>query len=161
MVILMESGTKTKSYKPVSQIACVCVSFVLVLNVHIPLYLGSRRKPFFWTYKFLLFFSSNFSYINLYKFCELPNFYFWSLLTLRSVSMTLISPMWHGVTLTIFPKFPYLDEKMFHYLDEKMYLGRWLFPLAKFLMVPLWNHLILISKGENVARSDRFWLCPD
>ncbi len=27
MVVLMESGTKTKSYELVSQIACVCVSF--------------------------------------------------------------------------------------------------------------------------------------
>ncbi len=52
MVVQMESGTKTKSYKPVSQITCVCVSFVLVLNVHIPLYLSSRRKPFLRTLKF-------------------------------------------------------------------------------------------------------------
>jgi hypothetical protein len=29
MVLLMESGTKTKSYKLVSKIACVCVSFFL------------------------------------------------------------------------------------------------------------------------------------
>jgi hypothetical protein len=156
----MESGTKTKLYESVSQIACVCVSFVLVLNVHIPLYLGSRKKPFFRTYKFFIF-SSSFNYISLYKFCELPNFYFRSLLTLHSVSMTLISPMWHSVILTLFPKFRYLDEKMFRYLDEKMYLGRLLFPLAKIVMVPLWNHPILISKGENVARSNRFWLCPD
>ncbi len=43
------SGTKTKSYELVSQIACVsrqCLNF-LVLNVHIPAYLGSRGKPLF------------------------------------------------------------------------------------------------------------------
>ncbi len=62
MVVLMESGTKTNLYEPVSKIACVCVSFVLVLNIHIPLYLGSRRKPFFRTCKFFLFFSSSFNY---------------------------------------------------------------------------------------------------
>ncbi len=42
MVVLMESGTKTKSYQLVSQIACICVSLFLVLNVHIPLYNPSR-----------------------------------------------------------------------------------------------------------------------
>jgi hypothetical protein len=52
MVVLVESGTKTKCYEHVSQIACVCVSFFWVLNVHIPLYPGSRKKPFFWTFKF-------------------------------------------------------------------------------------------------------------
>ncbi len=52
MVVLMESGTKTKPYKHVSQISCIGVSFLGVLNIHIPLYLGSRRKPFFWTSKF-------------------------------------------------------------------------------------------------------------
>ncbi len=46
------SGTKTKSYVPVSQIACVSVSNVLVLIVHISVYLGSRGKPFFWNLKF-------------------------------------------------------------------------------------------------------------
>ncbi len=48
------SGTKKKSYKPASQIACISVSIVLVLNVHIPTYLGSRKKPFFWNLKFFL-----------------------------------------------------------------------------------------------------------
>jgi hypothetical protein len=52
MVVLMESGTNTKFYKPVSQIACICVSFILVLNIHIPLYLDSRGEPFFRTSKF-------------------------------------------------------------------------------------------------------------
>jgi hypothetical protein len=41
------SGTKMKSYKPVSQIAYVNVSFFLVLNVHIPAYLGSMGRPLF------------------------------------------------------------------------------------------------------------------
>jgi hypothetical protein len=92
MVVLMESGTNTKFYELVSQITCVCVPFILVLNIHIPLYLDSRGKPFFWTSKFF-FFSSSFNYINSYKFFELPIFYFRSLLTLCSVSLTLISPM--------------------------------------------------------------------
>ncbi len=70
---------KTKLYKPMSQIACICVSFFWVLNIHIPAYLGSRRKPFAWTSKFFCMFSSCCNYINLYKFCELPNFYFGSL----------------------------------------------------------------------------------
>jgi hypothetical protein len=48
------SGRKTKSYKPVAQIACVSVSIVLVLNVHIPVYLGSRRKPFLQNLRFFL-----------------------------------------------------------------------------------------------------------
>jgi hypothetical protein len=63
MVILMESGTNTKFYKPVSQIACVCVSFFWVLNIHIPLYLDSREKPFFQTSKFFLYFQ-----FQLYQF---------------------------------------------------------------------------------------------
>ncbi len=46
------SDTKTKSYKPVSQIACVIVSNDLVLIVHIPTYLGSREEPFCWNSKF-------------------------------------------------------------------------------------------------------------
>ncbi len=75
MVVLMESGTNTKFYKPVSQIACICVLFVLVLNIHIPLYLDSRGKHFFRTSKFF-FFSSSFNFINPYKFFELPNFLF-------------------------------------------------------------------------------------
>jgi hypothetical protein len=62
VVILMESGTKMKLYEPVSQIACVCVSLFLVLNAHIPLYLGLS--------------SSSFSYINSYKFFESPNVLF-------------------------------------------------------------------------------------
>ncbi len=135
------SGTKTKPYEHVSQIACLFVSFFWVLNVHIPLYLGSRRQSFFRTPKFFLFFSSCFNYINSYKFCELPNFYFWSLLNLRSVSLAMISLMWHGITLTLFPKFCYLDEKMVHYLEEKMYLGRWLFPRPTFF---LWYLLVII-----------------
>jgi hypothetical protein len=52
--VLMGSGTKTKSYEPVSQIACVIVSIFFVLNVHISAYLGSRGKPFFWHSKFFL-----------------------------------------------------------------------------------------------------------
>ncbi len=35
----MVSSSKTKSYKPISN--------YLVLNVHIPMYLGSRENPFF------------------------------------------------------------------------------------------------------------------
>ncbi len=62
----------------VSNCMHMCLIF-FVLNVHIPLYLGSRRKPFFRTSKFFLFFSSSFNYINLYKFCELQIFYFQSL----------------------------------------------------------------------------------
>ncbi len=50
---LMGSGTKTKSYKPVSQIACVSVSIFFLLKVHIPAYLGSRGKHFFVTLSFL------------------------------------------------------------------------------------------------------------
>jgi hypothetical protein len=46
--VLMGSGIKMKSYKPVSEIECVSVSIVFVLNVHIPTYLGSRGKHFFW-----------------------------------------------------------------------------------------------------------------
>jgi hypothetical protein len=49
MVVLMESGSNTKLYEPVSQIACVCVSIILVINIHIPLYLHSKGKPFFLT----------------------------------------------------------------------------------------------------------------
>ncbi len=45
--VLISSGTKTKLYEPVSQIACFCVLIFFVLNVHIPEYLGSRGKPFF------------------------------------------------------------------------------------------------------------------
>jgi hypothetical protein len=41
------SDTNMKLYKQVSQIACISVSIILVLNVHIPAYLGSRGKPFF------------------------------------------------------------------------------------------------------------------
>jgi hypothetical protein len=41
------SGTKTKTYKPVSQIVRPISNFLL-LNVHIPAYLVSRGKPFFW-----------------------------------------------------------------------------------------------------------------
>jgi hypothetical protein len=67
--------------------------------------------------------------LYLYKFCELPNFYFRSLLNPYSVSLALISPMWHCITLTHFPKF--------RYLDKKMYLGRWLFSLPSLpLAVP-------------------------
>ena len=47
MVVLMESGINTKFYDPVSQIASICVSIFLVLNIHIPLYLDSRGKSFF------------------------------------------------------------------------------------------------------------------
>jgi hypothetical protein len=48
----MGSGTKMKLYEPVSQIACISVSIFFVLNVHIPVYLGSRGKHFFWNSKF-------------------------------------------------------------------------------------------------------------
>jgi hypothetical protein len=149
------SGTKTKPYKHVSQIACMCVSFFLVLNVHIPLYLGSRRKPFFRTSKFFLFSSSCFNYINRCKFYESPNFYFLSLLNLCSVSLSLINPMWYGITLTLFSKFRYLDEKMFRYLDEKMYLARWLFPLPTFF---LWCLLIIIFLSWIKLTSNHFHL---
>jgi hypothetical protein len=47
----MESGTNPKFYEPVSQIACICDSFYFVLNLHIPLYLDSKEKPFFRTFK--------------------------------------------------------------------------------------------------------------
>jgi hypothetical protein len=43
----MGSGTKTKLYKPVSQIVWGHVSIFLEINLHIPAYLGSRWKPFF------------------------------------------------------------------------------------------------------------------
>ncbi len=82
-------------------------------------------------------------------------FYFQSLLTLCSVSLPLISPMWHGVTLTLFPKFRNLHEKMFCYLDEKMYLGRWLFPLATFFLHYL---LVVICLGWIELTSNRFHL---
>jgi hypothetical protein len=36
------SGKKTKSYEPVSQIACISVSVFFVLNELIPTYLGTR-----------------------------------------------------------------------------------------------------------------------
>ncbi len=52
--VLMGSGTKTKSYKPVSQIACVSVSVYLVLNVHIPAYLAQGGSTFLGTRKFFL-----------------------------------------------------------------------------------------------------------
>jgi hypothetical protein len=52
--VLMGSGTKTKLYKPVSQIACASVSIFFVLNVHIPTYLDSRGKHFFETLSFFL-----------------------------------------------------------------------------------------------------------
>ncbi len=41
------SGKKTKSQEPVSQYVQTRVSILLVLNVHIPAYLGSRGSPFF------------------------------------------------------------------------------------------------------------------
>jgi hypothetical protein len=47
MVVLMESGTKTKSYKPVSQIACICVSFIGTKSTH-----SLVPEPFFQTYKY-------------------------------------------------------------------------------------------------------------
>ena len=70
----MESGTNMKFYELVSQIACVCVSFFLVLNIHIPLYLDSRGKPFFRTSKF--FSLVPVSNINSYKVFESPIFLF-------------------------------------------------------------------------------------
>ncbi len=82
-------------------------------------------------------------------------FYSRSLLTLRSVSLTLISPMWHGVTLTLFTKVRYLHEKMFCYLDEKMYLGGWLFPLATFFLRYL---LVIILLGWIELTSNHFHL---
>ncbi len=109
------------SWAGVSSCMRMCLIF-LVLNIDIPLHLDSRGKPFFRTSAFfsslvpVSIISIRISFLN----CQI--FYFRSLLTLRSVSLTLISPMWQGVTLTLFPKF--------QYLDEKMYLGRWLFPLA-------------------------------
>ncbi len=133
----------------------VYVSPFLVLNEQVLLYLGSRRKPFFRTFKFFLLFSFCFDYINLYKFCELPNLYFWSLLNLCSVLLALISRMWHGVTLTLFPKFRYLDEKMFHYLDEEMYLGRWLFSLPTFFLRYL---LVIILLSWMELTSNHFHL---
>ncbi len=82
-------------------------------------------------------------------------FYFRSLMTLRSVSLPMISLMWHGVTLTLFLKFRYLHEKMFPYLDEKMYLGRWLFPLKTFFLRYL---LVIICLGWIELTSNRFHL---
>ncbi len=131
MVLLMESGTNTNFYEPVSQIACVCVSFVLVLNIHIPLYLDSRGKPFFLTSIYFSIVPVSIISIRI-SFLNCQFFYFRSLLTLCSVSLTLISPMWHGVTPTLFPKS--------QDLDEKMYLGIWLFPLATFFL----QYLIVI-----------------
>ncbi len=52
--VLMGSGTKTSSFEPVSQIACVSVLIFSILNAHIPAYLGSRGKHFFGTLSFLL-----------------------------------------------------------------------------------------------------------
>jgi hypothetical protein len=46
--------TKMKFYEPLSQIACVGVSIIFVLNVHIPTCLGSRGKPFFGTVFFIV-----------------------------------------------------------------------------------------------------------
>ena len=51
--VLLGSGTKTKLYEPVSQIACVSVSIFFLLNLHILAYLGSRGKHFFVTLSFL------------------------------------------------------------------------------------------------------------
>ncbi len=82
-------------------------------------------------------------------------FYFRSLLTLCLVSLPLISLIRHGVTLTLFPKFRYLHEKMFHYLDEKMYLGRLLFPLATIFLQYL---LVIICLGWIELTSNRFHL---
>ncbi len=146
MVILIESGTNTKFYKLVSQIACACVSFFLVLNIHI-LCTWTQGRSLFSRLLSFFFFSSSFKYINSYKFFESPIFYFRSLLTLHSVSLTLISPMWHCVTLTLFPKF--------RYLDEKMYLGRWLFSLATFFLRYL---LVIICLGWIELTSNRFHL---
>ena len=89
------------------------------------------------------------------SFLDHQMFHFQSLLTLHSVSLPLISPMWHGVTLTLFPKFQYLHEKMFCYLDEKMYLGRWLFPLATFFLQYL---LVIIHFGWIELTSNYFHL---
>jgi hypothetical protein len=50
----MVSWYKKKKDEPVSRIACVSVKFFLVLNVHIPVYLGSRGKPFFGTLSFFI-----------------------------------------------------------------------------------------------------------
>jgi hypothetical protein len=57
--ILIGSGTKTKPYEPMSQIACISVSNVFVLNVHIPAYIGSRGKPFFRNSKFFVVVSAD------------------------------------------------------------------------------------------------------
>ncbi len=146
MVVLMESCTNTNFYKLVSQIACVCVSFFLVINIHIPLYLDSRGKPFFRTSKFFSLVPVSIISIRI-SFSNCQFFYFRSLLTIRSLSLTLISPMWHGITLTLFPKF--------QYLDEKMYLGRWLFPLATFFLRYL---LVIIRLGWIELTSNHFHL---
>jgi hypothetical protein len=63
----MGSGTKTKSYEPVSQIACISVSIFLVLNVHIPTYLVSRGKPFFWNSRFFLVVSADRRLVPIHK----------------------------------------------------------------------------------------------
>ncbi len=138
----------------VSNCMCKCLIFFGTKRTHsfVP---GLNEEALFHTSKFFLFFSSSFNYINLYKFSNCQMIYFWSLLTLLSVSLPLISPMWHGVTLTLFPKFQYLHEKMFCYLDEKMYLGRWLFPLATFFLQYL---LVIIHFGWIELTSNYFHL---
>jgi hypothetical protein len=78
------SGTNTKLYEPVSQIACVSVSIFLILIVHIPAYLGSRGKPFFWNSEVFFVVSADcrlvqihlliciiqFTHVNLFNLCK-------------------------------------------------------------------------------------------
>ncbi len=130
----------------VSSCMCMCLNFFGTKHRH-SFAPGLKGEAFFPDFFFFFFFSSSCNYINSYNFFESPFFYFRSLLTLRSVSLTLISLMWQGVTLTLFPKF--------QYLDEKMYLGRWLFPLATIF---LWYLLIIIHLGWIELASNRFHL---
>ncbi len=104
----------------VSNCKCPCLNFFGTKCTHfcIP---GLKEKALFLYFQVFFLFSSYHTYINLYKYCEMPNFYFRSFLNVHSALLALFSPMWHCVTLILVPKF--------RYLDKKMYLSRWLFSL--------------------------------
>ncbi len=79
------------------------------------------------------------------SFLNCQFFYFRSLLTLHSVSLTLISLMWHGITLTLFLKFWYLDEKM--YLG--ILLQHWSIPTTLFVFVIHKNYCLAHHKTHK------------
>ncbi len=119
MIVLMDLVLRQNHMSPCLKFMRMCLNFFGTKHTHshVP---GLKEEALFWTYKFF-FCLDPITLVNLCKYYELPSFYSRSLLNFHSVLLALISPMWHCVTLTLFPKFCYLDEKM--------YLGRWLLSL--------------------------------